>query len=467
MEARTIDEHDVRSSGARVCRAIAPIVAALAVAVLATRLLGDPPVGVADNGDGWRVMQPAGLAHRAPLGAFETRVVERTLLRLDTDFWAHPSTGPAFACLARAIPLDGAQHFDLRQLALVHLAVLVLALVAALARGLRGALVAAVPLALASPFYGDFLASFYPDASALLGVAATALALVPTRDPGATRTGSVALVIGAAILGFSSRSHAFLPALVALVVLATERLDGRRPGLLALALVLVAVLAPLHFERGTGFRFPAINHHHAVFRGIAALADDPEAVLHELGLPPASRARVGHSYFADRPDPALTRALERATPARVLVAYLARPGAAGAALERAALALDGRIRIGLRHGSRPGMRFVDPPLSVHGLRTRWLPSSAAFWVPPLALAFVASRERRRWLAPVAFLAGTLALEVLGALLAEGTFALGRHLLVAGYAFDVLILLIVALVLGEWIRVFTQRGDSRRSAEPLA
>lgn len=470
MEHRAVDGRPTpREIGARIRRVVAPLLALAALAMLAIRLLGEPVVGVADNGDGWRVMAPAGLAHRAPLGDPDTRVVERALVRRQTRFWSHPSSGAALACVARAWPFAAEGRFDLRQLVVAHLAVLVLALAAAFARRTRGPLVAAVPLALASPFYGDFLASFYPDAAALLGVALAAFAFAP--DDGSKPRGvpirATTLVVGSALLGFSSRSHAWLPALVALVFVASERThrSGRRGT--GLALLAIAVLAPLHFERGSGYRFAAINQYHSVFRGIAQLADDPEAVLRDLDLPANSREHIGRSYFVDPPEPALARALEGATPRRVLRAYVVRPHAVVRAFGRAATALDGGIPIWSNHGARRGDRFVEPALSVHALRTRWLPRSAVFVAALLALAFLGASTRREWLPLGAFLAGTCGVEVLGALLGDGTFSLPRHLLVAGYALDVLIVLTLGLVVGEWVDILLDRRPSAAPPDALA
>ena len=116
-------------------------------------LLSDYVVGVADNGDGWRVSGPAGIRPTAPAADdLNARAVHREHRLVASRFWAHPSSPAAVAYASRGLSrAPGGERYDLRQIAATYLTLLALAFAGALARRVESRAVAAVALVFASP----------------------------------------------------------------------------------------------------------------------------------------------------------------------------------------------------------------------------------------------------------------------------------------------------------------------------
>jgi hypothetical protein len=96
------------------------------VAVIGYQLFVPPLVGIADNGDSWRVMFPAGLNHRpAPWGDrffryFNSKYAIETFPRVVPDYL---SSSLVFVWMARALNMAVVDRaiFDVRVLAALYL----------------------------------------------------------------------------------------------------------------------------------------------------------------------------------------------------------------------------------------------------------------------------------------------------------------------------------------------------------
>lgn len=430
-----------------------PFVVLLAIVL---RLLIPPLEGVADNGDAYRVASPAGIRVPRP----STWRVEPSFPLYETRFWRRPSSGALVALVARALPFPArlSGRFDVRAMGVAYGLVLLALLALARTQRVPTSLALAFTLVLASPFYADFLQSFYGDAAALVGVFGVAM-LLGVR--GRARTSKAPLEVGillcAGLAGFAGRAHQVIPAALLTTCAITHR-SAPRSRAFYLALTSLALVAHVHAEHGRGFRFPQINGFHGVYHGVAMLADDPDEVLAELGLPRASRTLVGQRYFdVDLPHEVAAR-VTHVRPASIVHAYAARPRAMGRAAERVGEAIAGHDRIGLVRTPRARATTRAPRLSP----LPWLPTIALLALYGLAVAqVVLDRRGAKQASARLFLLIVILVSGITAVIGDGMTALPRHLLVATLATD----LLLATLLVEALRSTRAWARKRAPSRP--
>jgi len=438
-----------------------------AFAVHAAVLLQYPVVGAAENGDFWRVTRPAGIVAIDRYADVHHQFVSQHYGIAPWHLGEGFSSAALIAAASKPLRL-GAPVMDIRQVGATYLlrfaGVFALALRAGVAPLCCGLLAwAALDLS-----YALYFNSFCADPAALLGCLGIALALYTWEAPGAAatrrRAQRAALVLAALLAGWSKRLYVFTPLLVAAVVVAWPRRDWRAhlrgaAGTIA-ALCIAAGLGIAHFTWGSGPRFPQINNHHAVFRGLLLVADDPPQALAELGLAPPLVALTGRTYF--ELNPAERGASHDATAGlsrtQLVLAYLRAPQRAARALHAAYEPL----RVTTTAFDPNFSERTRPPAQYRGW---WQAARLRGALTPLAVllllagvvTLIGAAARRTWRgahAALAFLLLNAALLVPASILGDGLFGLPRHLIAARFCLD----LALALILyGGWCALRRRGG----------
>lgn len=420
----------------------------------ATALLGPDVLGMADNGDFWRVTAPAGLRNPAPVATLRHRFVQPTYLRVRPDDRVGQSSASLLARAAMSLPGGSEETFDLRRMGalMLGLATALLALAALRADGAAIFGCVAFAWVLTDPAYLLFFNSFYADGAALLGILGSATILC-VRGPPPSRATLGLLLTCAFAIAWSKQAHvaSALPVAAALLTIGGKR-PTPRIWVSAALCVLVTAGAAYHFTRGAGPSFPQINNYNTVFNGIGPSTRDPEHALRALGVGSEWRGRVGTSYFEEPVPASLARQLETLSRVRLASLYATDPIALAAVLRRAQRSLTMPHRYLGNYPRSPENaepRVHRVPWSFDGLREPLLRHPAAFWTWWLAVGAVTAiiARRQRWTSgpwtAAAFLWMTMAVETTAAILGDGLFALSRHLLVARFASDLLLALVLA------------------------
>jgi hypothetical protein len=458
---------------------------------------------VADNGDYWRVMRPAGIEHLEPLER-PGRFVQCEYRGFDGDLAGSLSSPAVVAWLAKRLSwslADGPGRMDLRQVGVLYLLLLAAIVGLALARGAPPLLVTAWTYVLADPGYFLFFNSFYADPALLVALLGVALWLVAAdasarhgpRPAGAVVASGAGLVLLALLGGASKMQNVLFPAaaLLALGSLALRPAAGARSGpasragskVLVASLGLLAVLAvalPWLFFRGPAPRFPRVNAYHAVFAGILQVTDRPEAAADRLDVHRAyldlprrdvwsGRVPLDHPVFDD---------LSRLSRWRLLALYLGEPAAVARSARRLAEALAAESPH--RRGTYPrgtGHRAyaqLDLPWQLSRFRRGVLaPWPGAIWMVPVGafLWLALSAARRQWggrQAAALFLLAFGASQLMVIVLGDGFVALEQHLLGARLAFDLLLLLgLYTGVDAGWGRLRRLRTGGSRMVDSAA
>ncbi|MEV4055492.1 hypothetical protein AB0J55_30170 [Amycolatopsis sp. NPDC049688] len=283
----------------------------LSLGVLLVRFLVPRPVGMADNGDGWRLL--CNLGGRHP--------------ELRSEYYVHFSYGPGTACKSDYISsqawLDwlasklGTLLGSSAQLNLIVLGAITCVLVAvgitatvlALDLSVRSRVVAAVLLLLVmadSAFFGYF-ASVLSEGAGFLGMLLTAGGLLLMHRTGAWRYWGAALTVVGALIGINAKSQTLLLIPLFVLALALVRPPGKR-GWARWALplgVLVVVGAGTAVVQSQGdpanTEYREANVFHVVFDSIVDGRHDTDADLAALGLPPSAKKFIGKSWWEARP----------------------------------------------------------------------------------------------------------------------------------------------------------------------
>ncbi|WP_433782495.1 hypothetical protein ACQPX6_21730 [Actinomycetospora sp. CA-101289] len=448
----------------RVLVGLAGGVAAALLVVLALRLPTGRPLGVEDNGDGYRLYCGAGLrpdtldgfaswqdgwvqtyavgpptcVDPVPSSAL---VIARATTWLTSGTWTPGVLGWTYAVLVGLVVGVGAW--------------------AASAAGRRRALVVAVPvLPLAAATFPRFFVSTYSEPAGLLGCLATAVGvaavLATHREHRAARVTALVLV-GAGGLVATTAKVAYVPVLaVAVLVCAATAVGVRRPrragpavavvtALLAVAPVLDAV------ERQQQF-YASVNAHDLVFTTVL-LELGPGATA-DLGLPPEAAALTGNGYFNGPPRPDGVAWWEDAIAAR---SGETRSAALGLLAEHPAASLRA-VGVGLQATTRADLPYLDSgparasrlasPSGDPGWSGARQPDLAQVldatsrppWVPSVlvVLALVAAATARwqgragRWSLAAGLAAATALALVVVAVAGDGYFEVFKHVWLAAY-----------------------------------
>ncbi len=407
-----------------------------------------PVVGAPDHGDYYRVGTPAGIVvqppPRSPSGF---PLLLRTFDVRAADLGRGATSAAVLAVVAKHLPAFGdPSSFDVRRLGALHVGLAALVVATAAMSGVPLGACAALTWAFVDPSYLAYANSLYSEPPALLATLGLALwfssrleARPPTRRRGWARFGAL---LGLLVLGaFSRAAMALVPCLVVFVLIARWRVRGPSLGrggvVLSGALALAATLPALHFTVGSGPRFGEANAYDSVFMGLVLESPDRSATLEHLGLPADGVRYAGHPFFGENPPRKLRRQVAKISYLRRALVYAMEPRTTLRAASHAARLLA----VGVREtGSEipevparadPFWRFSRLRVLLFG----WWPPLV--WVALFATAAVLLGGARPTL-PVAafgFLGAMVITQTAIAVLGDGFYGIGRHLLVARFAFD--------------------------------
>jgi hypothetical protein len=227
-------------------------------------------------------------------------------------------TGAAALGWHTAEALGGTHVHDVRPLGVLRWGAL-LALSVALSRAWLGrgrplaalANAALLPLLFADPANTLYLATFYAEWSALLWAYAVLAALLLWRGEAKTRGRVLLLAAAGCLLATSKIQHLGLPLAVAAALAAAAWWQRRPPDWRVVALAagalagLVLQLAQLGRSGPMMEAIDQYNRADVLFTALLPLADDPRALLVELGIDPACARYSGrHAWeLPDLPEP--------------------------------------------------------------------------------------------------------------------------------------------------------------------
>jgi hypothetical protein len=283
----------------------------LSLGVLLVRFLVPRPVGMADNGDGWRLLCDLGGRHP----------------ELKSEFYVHFSYGPGSACQSDYISsqawldwfasklgkvLGSSAELNLLVLGAIT-SVLIAAGVAATVLGLelsrRNRVIAAVLLLLVmadSAFFGYF-ASVLSEGAGFVGMLLMTGGLLLMNRTGAARYWGAALTVVGALIGINAKSQTLLLIPLFAVALALIRplgTRGRARWLLPLGVLLIvgAGTAAVQSQGDpANAEYREANMYHVVFDSIVDGKHDTDADLAALGLPPSAKKFIGTGWWAAHP----------------------------------------------------------------------------------------------------------------------------------------------------------------------
>ncbi len=434
-------------------------------------------IGLADNGDGFRLMCHLQLSKSVDVIAsplvlhydLTPQGCLADLAYLSSQEWL---LRPALWAYRLRYGVEAG--FDLRYLGLVHSVLfgLLLAAVYLALPGRRWARALTTVLAgalLADVTFVTYFVSPFSEPAAFLGllavVAATAWYIRARHIP---LLSLVLLVVATAFLVLA-KSQTFVFAVLVAPVLLSRNVDvgplsGRWKGRaipVAACVVLLATAAG-NLAQQPAF-FAEVNKHNVVFYTLLVDSPDAESTLRSLGAPTGLVRYRGLGYFdpaaAGKGDDAEYREFQRVVSRRTLVTYLATHPRYWGPLLRAGTEAVSQLRTTYL-SNYPSPHSQDELLAPRpNLTERLLGALGAvswavlplFWLAALIAGGVAffrrsSSTRARALGAVCYLLAATALsQVLVALVGDGYYELVKHTALAGYATALLLAVIVGAV----------------------
>jgi 4-amino-4-deoxy-L-arabinose transferase-like glycosyltransferase len=265
-----------------------------AAVILGYQIFVPPVVGLADNGDFSRVMDPVGVSYRSHADEHYFRYLAlryRAGARRSSGHYSSeiPIAGAARVLAAAFLPRG---VFDIRALGALHALLLLGALALLLAGSRPWSTAARVLFAVSLVFlftdvgYAALFNSFYTSAAALLFLLLTAGITVYLASGPPSWELQAGFWVAAFGLALSKPQEVVLAPLLALLALLLTR-EGRGPGQprsaawLGAGLCLAAVL----MYRATPANLKAVALYDNVFLEIVTNSPDPRADLRDLGLP--------------------------------------------------------------------------------------------------------------------------------------------------------------------------------------
>ncbi len=448
-------------------RVLIGVVAGFAVAllvVLAIHLLTGSPLGVEDNGDGYRLFCGAGLRPDTLDGyaSWEDGWVRSYTVGPPTCDDPVPSSA---LVIARATTLFTPHTWSPTVLGWTYAVLLGvvagLGAWAASAAGRRRALAVAIPvLPLAAAAFSRFFISTYSEPAGLLGAVmmgvGVAAVLATRRHHHVARIVALALTALGGLVATTAKV-AYVPLLVAAVLVCVLTPVGtrrpRRAGpLVGLVTVLLAVLpVTAALQRQEQF-YESANAHDLVFTTVLLELGPPAAA--ELGLPPEAVALTGNGFYNGPPRPDGVAWWENAivrhpgaTHAAALAVLAEHPAAAaravGVGLQATTLADLPYLNSAPASPSTPSVPSGNPGWSgarqpdlsrvlTDTRRPPWLPTVLVI-VALLAMATARWQGRAgRWSLAAGLAAGTALALVVVAVAGDGYFEIFKHVWLAAY-----------------------------------
>jgi hypothetical protein len=470
-----------RSRRDRVDLAVAATVTCLVTGLALLQLFFGPDLGLADNGDGRRVLCAADL-QPAPLDTAFVDVVyafapltDPSAGFCDQDNLRFSSSQVVLVHAVRlADELVSGAGLDLRLVgaAAAGSTGLAIGLLYLLLPGRRlGRLTASVGVAavVLDVAYAHYWSTAYSETAGFLGLLWTGVALAWTGRRGLRPLPVLATVLAAAFMATAKSQLAPLAGIVLVLLVVRWLTTGgqsadraRRLGLVAVAGValLGTAAAQLAYQ---GPEFHRANIHNLTLYTLLPLTDDPAQAMRDLGQDPALARYAGSTAFdsgafADPGYPGFTESMSRLTVARYLLEH---PGIAVEMVQR-----------GLEQATQPRTPYLaEVPIAdqVDGTAAtgRWdLPSRVLEHLEPVApvffpvvwlallawgvllLARPSMRERGSpaWGLPLLLCAGGAVAQVAVALVGDGFYELAKHEVYVGWLTGVACALAVGSVL---------------------
>jgi hypothetical protein len=423
-----------------------------------------PMLGVADNGDFWRITNSVGLMHDVPSKEFRHKFVRCTYLYTAPRWDKFMSSSALVAGAARV--MMRAFHpawFDLRALGLIYWLLLVAGVVYALYGGLPVLLVTLWVWILVDPNYLLTFNSFYTEPLLFLAVAGIC-ALLASGAWHKRRRPFIVLCVLCLLAATTKSPYVLVPLtlLVAVVLVYEFWLPHRLVPLAVVAAIPPALL--LLVSGAESFRYLArINQFNAIFFGVAQASATPHEALAGFDVPPAYFALAGKSFFqVDKTTytEELAASLARIPRWKILAFYGAQPSAltyaanrVGHAMSRSRLGFQGHFEHTL--GAQPAQYSVPWQFSL----PRDLVLGGRPWLIAVLLvasaAWMVYRRLTGWhrgiLTAQLFLWLTIVSQGVVAVLGDGFFGLERHLILARFAGDLLFATIVVDVVATFSR----------------
>jgi hypothetical protein len=449
--------------GDRLPLPVAVVLIILAYAVLAPMLIN---TGIADNGDFTRSMQwfiekPADFPANWPSddASWDRRFtkfwIDEWTLKQHPDFKGMESRSSAqllnmMGMAANA--LAGNDDYSLR-VASIPIRIIDLAAFAAMAvlffaatgsAALTCATFLVISTILLDVNYKAFFNSFYEDRASLLYLTILIPATVMAFKVGCGRVWKIVFAVSLALFATSKAQLAPTPAILLIVCLLHAHGSRSRRGLVSMAgLFLVPQMIALMAT--SGYEFRNVNAYNAIFLGAATFSDDPSR--HFGDFPPDAVRCVGvNAYVAGTCFKELS---PLATHGKVVRIYLTDLAALGRAIDFAAEAMHD---IALDAYGKGHLDGAVTPLIEPALWTsikRLMPMGIGFYVLAMAvsgLLLCLSRvtELRPFVLAAQFLCAIAVSQTVVTVVGDGRAEIQKHLLVGNFAFDLALVLTIAL-----------------------
>ncbi|MEV7554969.1 hypothetical protein AB0N89_35595 [Amycolatopsis sp. NPDC089917] len=364
-----------------------------ALGALLVRFLVPRPIGMADNGDGWRI-----LCH---LGAREIDRPSEHFVRFSYDAapacnseyissqsWIDKVAGGA----GRLLDLPGILNLlVLGVMGCLLVAGGIAAIVVGLRLSVRNSVIATVAMLLVaadSAFFGYF-ASVLSEGAAFVGMLLLAGGILLMHRTGSWRYTGAAITMFGAMIGINAKSQTLLLMPIFALALVLVRPPGSRgTARWALPLAVLAVVsAGTVLTQGAGdsanAEYREANMYHVVFNGIVDGKHDTAGDLAALGLPPRFGQYVGTGWWSENAawkDPEYGRYRDKISRRNVAQYYLEHPVRVVEMLHRSAQeTLTARVPNLGSFGEQAG----QPPLAKE-YRVPVL-SGITGWIAPLGL----------------------------------------------------------------------------------
>lgn len=320
-------------------------------------------------------------------------------------------TGTTALIWASAEAMRGGTTHDVRWIAALRwLALLALSIAFSRAWLRRGdaraaiANAALVPLVFADPGNTLYLSTFYAEWTALIALYALVALVLLWRAAPRSRGGFAVLAFVAFALATSKIQHMLLPLGLGIVVLVLDRWRLKHTSWRAAALI-VGALAGLYFQFVQTMRegpmmdtIRQYNQADVVFTGILPFAEDPRAVLAEIGIDPGCAIYNGKRAWElpDLPEH-VCRGLVDFTRGREIGVLLRHPSIAANLAAHGVPALDPWIADNIGHVE--GAAFQKLPASIPSVGRLLTASAAARFIllalPLLSLLVLLGRAGLR------------------------------------------------------------------------
>ncbi len=426
-----------------------------AFVVIAVPVLFFAPIhGVAENGDFWRVMVPAGIRYQEPPSEIQYKYVERTYAMVPANPFETTTSAVVPALIARVTAGFLGDTFDLRLVGAIYFLVFVTGLFFFL-RAIQSWIVSLGVLWLAlEPNVFLHFNSFFSVAVYLAlwpwllwSLLESLKALKLGKHP--QRMHSVVLTLSCLFIVTSKTQFILVPVFALLLF----GLFSPKKFFSAGKLLIIPIVAGIAWT----FLYPSgirkMNDYQAVFTGIVTVADNPKDALNALGIDPDYHEWNGRSMppqlFRGTLPKELKDELDSLSRTRLLKLYFTEAGALKNSVPKIAEALS-RWPMGyLGHYEKStGMErkeFVFP-FQFSSVRDPILQKNS--WIVWGILLFGLAAFVIYFRDPVVALTGFLALQILSqfgiVILADGFGAIHRHFIVNRLSFDLLFWLLLAL-----------------------